>query len=72
MGGTLGQHLGSERVCSWAVRCQDEEEGMLDDRGSGGLEGSGCVGRLARPSGGGRKGQLPGVPGTPRAEGAGR
>ena len=38
----------------------------------GGLEGKGCVGRLARPSGGGSKGQLPGVPGTPRAEGAGR
>ena len=40
--------------------------------GPGGLEGSSCVGRLARPSGGGRKVQFPGVPGTPRAEGAGR
>lgn len=34
MGGTLGQQLGSERVCSWMVRCQDEAEGMLDGRGS--------------------------------------
>lgn len=34
MGGTLGQQLGSERVCSRMVRCQDEKEGILDGRGS--------------------------------------
>lgn len=59
-------------LCSQIVRCQGEEEGNSGwERVPEGSKAE-AAGGIVRRSSGGKKGQLPGVPGPPRVLGVGR